>query len=226
MVRDGKADTVQHGRRTRQSLDYWFRQSERLNIARAHYELRGTRFTDFARRIGVDRASAFQLIKLYKHRSAILSDCREEEDETTNRGECYFIPVGAPHWNARKASNHVVGRLPASGSMARSQHERRTDLDSTAPFVHTPKVFLHEGDSLTLLRTMARFHRSRCLHNLTALFPEIRLSEREAIWFGALSGGLPEGPGLCFPRSSASAPRRRNVLRRHWRYLVTAQVGL
>jgi hypothetical protein len=141
MVRDGKADTVQHGRRTRQSLDYWFRQSERLNIACAHYELRGTRFTDFARRIGVDRASAFQLIKLYKHRSAILSDCREEEDETTNRGECYFIQVGAQHWNARKASNHVVGRLPASGSMARSQHEHRTDLTAPPPSSIRPKYF-------------------------------------------------------------------------------------
>ena len=51
MVRDGWAYTI-HRRRTRESLDYWFRQSERLNIARSHYGLRGTRFTDFARRIG------------------------------------------------------------------------------------------------------------------------------------------------------------------------------
>jgi hypothetical protein len=78
MVRDGRTDTIQHGRRTRESLDYWFRQSERMNIARAHYGLRGTRFTDFARRIGVDRASAFGLVKLHKHRVVILSDCRDE----------------------------------------------------------------------------------------------------------------------------------------------------
>ena len=76
MVRDGKADTIQHGRRTREALDYWFRQSERLNIAHTYYKLRGTRFTDFSRRIGVDRASAFRLIKLHKHRAAILADCR------------------------------------------------------------------------------------------------------------------------------------------------------
>ena len=52
MVRDGQADTIQHRRRTREALDYWFRQSERLNIAHTHYRLRGTRFTDFSRRIG------------------------------------------------------------------------------------------------------------------------------------------------------------------------------
>ena len=92
MVRDGRADTIQHGRRTRESLDYWFRQSERLNIARTQYGLRGTRFTDFARRIGVDRASAFRLVKLHKHRAAILSDCRDEQAKATARGEPYFYP--------------------------------------------------------------------------------------------------------------------------------------
>jgi hypothetical protein len=99
MVRDGRADTIQHGRRTRESLDYWFRQSERLNIARAHYGLRGTRFTDFARRIGVDRASAFGLVKLHKHRAAILSDCRDELATATARGRVLFLsrlahPIG------------------------------------------------------------------------------------------------------------------------------------
>jgi hypothetical protein len=39
----------------------WFAQSERLNIARTHYKMHGTRFVDFARRIGVDRASAYHI---------------------------------------------------------------------------------------------------------------------------------------------------------------------
>jgi hypothetical protein len=30
MIREGQADTVRHGQRTREALDYWFRQSERL----------------------------------------------------------------------------------------------------------------------------------------------------------------------------------------------------
>jgi hypothetical protein len=89
MVRDGQADTIQHGRRTRETLEYWFRQSERLNIARSHYGLRGARFTDFARRIGVDRASAFRLIKLHKHRGAVLSECRDELAKATALRETY-----------------------------------------------------------------------------------------------------------------------------------------
>src|ERR1700687_5802085 len=86
MVRDGQADTIRHGQRTREALDSWFRQSERLNIARSHFRLRGTRFTDFARRIGVDRATAFQLVKLHKHRGATLAACREERTPAIARG--------------------------------------------------------------------------------------------------------------------------------------------
>src|SRR6202162_2905061 len=92
MIRDGQADTIRHGQRTREALDYWFRQSERLNIARSHYRLHGTRFTDFARRIGVDRASAFQLVKLHKHRDTTLAECREERAGAIARGETYFFP--------------------------------------------------------------------------------------------------------------------------------------
>ena len=139
MVRDGKADTIQHGRRTRESLDYWFRQSERLNIARAHYELRGTRFTDFARRIGVDRASAFQLIKLYKHRAAILSDCRVEQDKASKRGEPYFYPG----W--RTALERHEGKPSRGWSDTRVwQHgpesaRAANGPETTTTFVHTPE---------------------------------------------------------------------------------------
>ncbi len=41
----------------------WFRQSERLNIARREYRLRGPRFVDFARRLGItDQTSAYHLV--------------------------------------------------------------------------------------------------------------------------------------------------------------------
>ena len=146
MVRDGKADTVQHGRRTRESLDYWFRQSERLNIARAHYELRGTRFTDFARRIGVDRASAFQLVKLYKHRGAVLSECRDELAKATALRETYFYPG----WRV------ALERHEAKGLRGRSSaYAWRQGLDpACAATISSPRVILYEGDNLTLLRAM------------------------------------------------------------------------
>jgi hypothetical protein len=60
------------------------------------FRLRGTRCTDFARRIGVDGASAFQLVKLHKHRVAILSDCIKERDKAIARGETYFYGARRP----------------------------------------------------------------------------------------------------------------------------------
>src|SRR4029077_2847930 len=69
MIRDGQESASKIKRATKEALLEWFAQSERLNIARTHYGLRGGRFTDFARRIGVDRSSAFELVKLHTHRT-------------------------------------------------------------------------------------------------------------------------------------------------------------
>jgi DNA modification methylase len=150
MVRDGQADAIQHRRRTREALDYWFRQSERLNIAHTYYGLRGTRFTDFARRIGVDRASAFRLIKSNKHRATILADCRSEEHAAIGRGEYYFYPG----W--RTLLERHEGE-PSRGRSARwngQGHARTSARSQTSSFTNTPTVFLYEGESLTLLRSM------------------------------------------------------------------------
>ena len=78
MIRGGQELAARIKRATKEALVEWFAQSERLNIARTHYKLRGDRFADFANRIGVDRASAYQLVKLWKHRTAILNWCRDE----------------------------------------------------------------------------------------------------------------------------------------------------
>jgi phage N-6-adenine-methyltransferase len=92
MIRDGQVDASGHTRRTREALCYWFRQSERLNIARKHYGLRGGRFRDFAKRIGVDRSSAFGLVKLLRHRAPIMSRCLDESEKASAREEPYFYP--------------------------------------------------------------------------------------------------------------------------------------
>lgn len=78
LIREGQESAARIKRATKEALSEWLAQSERLNIARNHYGLRGARFTDFASRIGVDRASAFQLVKLWEHRAAILARCRQE----------------------------------------------------------------------------------------------------------------------------------------------------
>jgi phage N-6-adenine-methyltransferase len=78
MIREGMESATKIKRATKEALVEWLAQSERLNIARMHYKLNGERFTDFASRIGVDRASAYQLVKLWKHRTAIITRCRDE----------------------------------------------------------------------------------------------------------------------------------------------------
>jgi hypothetical protein len=62
MIRDARADQQVIRRATQQALHAWFPQSERLNIARWEFKLRGPRFVDFARHIGIsDQTSAYQL---------------------------------------------------------------------------------------------------------------------------------------------------------------------
>ena len=78
MIRDGQESSTKIKRATKEALLEWFAQSQRLNIAREHYALRGERFIDFAGRIGVDQASAYQLVKLWRHRTAILARCTDE----------------------------------------------------------------------------------------------------------------------------------------------------
>jgi hypothetical protein len=92
MIRDGQTDAIKHKQRSRDALAYWFRQSERLNIARTHHRLRGPRFSDFARRIGIDRSSAFEIVKLQRHRAAIEARCLDEQERAAERGEMYFHP--------------------------------------------------------------------------------------------------------------------------------------
>jgi phage N-6-adenine-methyltransferase len=92
MIRDGQASAAKIKRASREALSEWFAQSERLNIARTHYSLRGDRFVDFAKRIGVDRSSAFALVKLHEHRKAIMSRCLDEQEKSAARKEMYAFP--------------------------------------------------------------------------------------------------------------------------------------
>jgi hypothetical protein len=92
MIRDGQASHAKIRRSTQQALVEWFAQYERLNIARTHYGLRGDRFRDFAKRIGIDWSSAFELVKLHRHRAAIMSRCLDEQEQAAAGGEPYSFP--------------------------------------------------------------------------------------------------------------------------------------
>jgi phage N-6-adenine-methyltransferase len=109
MIRDGQASHARIRRSTQEALIEWFAQSERLNIARTHYQLRGDRFRDFARRIGIDRSSAYQLVKLHRHRAAIMSRCLDEQGRATARSEPYSFPgwETALGWLEQRGHNHT-----------------------------------------------------------------------------------------------------------------------
>jgi phage N-6-adenine-methyltransferase len=99
MTRDGQQSATKIKRATQNALLEWFAQSEGLNIARRHYGLRGSRFTDFADRIGVDRASAYQLVKLWQHRAKILRKCLDEGRYYGWETCLYWFERAPRHWN-------------------------------------------------------------------------------------------------------------------------------
>jgi hypothetical protein len=97
MIRAGQESAAKIKRATKEALLEWFAQSERLNIARTHYGLKGARFIDFAGRIGIDRASAYQLVKLRKHRAAILARAADGEAGLRRSTGCH-ARYSYGHW--------------------------------------------------------------------------------------------------------------------------------
>jgi hypothetical protein len=124
---------------TQEALIEWFAQSERLNIARTHYHLRGDRFCDFARRIGVDRSSAFQLVKLHQHRATIMSRCLDQQGRATARGESYSFPgwETALGWFGQRGHRHPPLVIWQRGSDEwEAPHALFTFLDRLFHFDH------------------------------------------------------------------------------------------
>ena len=99
MICDARADQQVIRRATQQALRAWFRQSQRLNVARREYKLRGPRFLDFARRIGItDQTSAYQLAHLYQYRAKVIKKCADDAADAAKRGKCTAILAGRRHW--------------------------------------------------------------------------------------------------------------------------------
>jgi len=112
MIREARADQQVIKRATKDALDAWLRQSERLDIARKVHNLRGPRFVDFARRIGItDPASAYQLVKLHQYRGKIAKRCAKESADAARRGETYRYPG----WETALSWFHNPARIRRSG---------------------------------------------------------------------------------------------------------------
>jgi hypothetical protein len=112
MIRDARADQQVIKRATQEALRAWFRQSERLNIAQREYKLRGPRFVDFARRIGIsDQTTAYQLVHLHRYRAKIISKCVEDAAVAAKRGQIYRYPG----WETALGWVHKPKRIQRSG---------------------------------------------------------------------------------------------------------------
>jgi hypothetical protein len=93
MIKDSVPDQQIIRRATEAALLAWFRQSDRLYIARRVHRLRSDRFLDFAQRIGVaDQKSAYRLVHLREYRRRILSRCKDREARAAKRGRIYRWP--------------------------------------------------------------------------------------------------------------------------------------
>ena len=93
MIRDARGDQQVIRRAMQPALYHGSRQSERLNIARRQYRLRGHRFTDFARRIGItDQTSAYHLVHLHRYRAQIIGRFVDGATAAAKRGQIYRYP--------------------------------------------------------------------------------------------------------------------------------------
>src|SRR5438874_1876787 len=86
LLRDGRASNRRIRRHettlrrtSKERLTEWLDQAERLWVASKIHRLDGKRFTVFAAQIGIDRSSAFELVKLHCHRSVVLARCKRED---------------------------------------------------------------------------------------------------------------------------------------------------
>ena len=93
MIRDARSDHGVIRRASQEALKAWFRQSERLNVARRHYRLHGARFLDFARRLGIsNHTTAYALVHLHQHRLKIISKCINDAEIAARRGQVFHYP--------------------------------------------------------------------------------------------------------------------------------------
>jgi len=86
LLRDGKAsDKRIHANETiirrtsKATLVEWLDQAQRLWTAAEIHGLKGKRFTVFAEQIGIDRTRAYELLKLYPYRDAVLTRCEKDD---------------------------------------------------------------------------------------------------------------------------------------------------
>jgi hypothetical protein len=98
LTRDGRASAAKIAglesdiaRTSRDILNEWFDQADRLAAARKHHGLIGAPFRNFAKAIGVGGSDAFRLERLAGQREIVFAAC-EAMEEALAKGEPYRFP--------------------------------------------------------------------------------------------------------------------------------------
>ena len=113
LLREGRAskkriaDLEKNKQRLRKMvLSEWLDQAERLWIAAEIHGLEGKHFEVFAAQIGVDRSSAYELLKLHPNRRKVLAQCKKQ-----NHWPGWAVCAG---WFKADAGSDVEPEAPSS----------------------------------------------------------------------------------------------------------------
>ncbi len=148
-------------------LTEWLDQAERLWIATEKHLLKGKRFEVFAAQIGINRSSAYELLKLHPHRKKVLAQCSKhkhwpgweicagwfkaavagsdiEPDSLTTRSRGLLTPS----WARFKTSNDEYGTPQAFFDHYHRIHHFTLDVCSTPPLAKCKKFYTVEQNGL------------------------------------------------------------------------------
>jgi hypothetical protein len=143
----------------------WLDQAERLWIAAENHNLKGKHFEVFARQIGIDRSSAYALVKLHPHRRDVLAQCRtdnhwpgwemcaswfkgaadiDHEPPTTTRN----WGILAPTWRRFKVADNEYGTPQALFDHYDRIYHFTLDVCSTAAMAKCKRFYTPEQNGL------------------------------------------------------------------------------
>jgi phage N-6-adenine-methyltransferase len=168
-LRDGRAEhrRIQGIYKLRKdALMAWLRQAERLFIAAEVHGLKGKHFRVFGEQIGVDRSSAYDLLKLHSRRKEIVAQCRaaghwpgwetfivrqQSDDDAAGESDATTAArrgIQSPTWQKFKTSDDEYGTPPALFDHYNRRFKFTLDVASTPALAKCRKFFTAEQDGL------------------------------------------------------------------------------
>ena len=146
----------------------WLGQARRLWIAAERHRLKGKHFSVFAMQIGIDRSSAYELLKLHPHRAEISKRCRcanhwpgwevvagwykgdknHMADTDLDRPATRNKGLLTPTWQRRKVSDDEYGTPQALFDHYDRIHHFTCDVAASAALAKCEKFFDKATDGL------------------------------------------------------------------------------